>query len=143
MALSHSSLAAHPDACKKRALQDCHVESICRFINGLKAQGTAAKDARVLFYGAGSSAVGVAQMIATLISTEGKMSQEEARQVGTTLLTCTILCPAGKVTEQLVCSSKLIAVGRPDCREVVLVCVVLLNVADDAVEIFSVYTGAA
>lgn len=54
----------------------------CRFINGLKAQGTETKDARVLFYGAGSSAVGVAQMIATLIEKEGKMSQEEAKKVG-------------------------------------------------------------
>lgn len=47
----------------------------------MKAQGTATKDARVLFYGAGSSAVGVAQMIATLIEKDGKISQEEARKV--------------------------------------------------------------
>ena len=53
----------------------------CRFINGLKAMKAEVKDARVVFYGAGSSAVGVAQMIATLLQTEGGLSEEEARKV--------------------------------------------------------------
>ncbi len=55
--------------------------SACRFINGLKAQGTKTKDAKVLFYGAGSSAVGVANMIATLIEKEGGLSEKEAKEV--------------------------------------------------------------
>eukprot|EP00891_Asterochloris_glomerata_P000944 jgi/Astpho2/944/Aster-00780 len=50
------------------------------FINGLKAMKAEVKDARVVFYGAGSSAVGVAQMIATLLETEGGLSEEEARK---------------------------------------------------------------
>lgn len=53
----------------------------CSFINGLKAMKAEVKDARVVFYGAGSSAVGVAQMIATLLETEGGLSEEEARKV--------------------------------------------------------------
>jgi malic enzyme len=53
----------------------------CSFINGLKAQGTKTKDAKVLFYGAGSSAVGVANMIATLIQKEGGLSEKEAKEV--------------------------------------------------------------
>ena len=56
---------------------------LCRFINGLKAQGTAVKDAKVLFYGAGSSAVGVANMIASLIEKEGGLSEKEAKAVST------------------------------------------------------------
>jgi malic enzyme len=35
------------------------------FVNGMKLQKTDLADARVVFYGAGSSAVGVAEMIAT------------------------------------------------------------------------------
>ena len=38
-----------------------------RFCNGMKAQGTPLGEAKVVFYGAGSSAVGVASMIARLI----------------------------------------------------------------------------
>ena len=61
-------------------------DSACRFINGLKAQGTKTKDAKVLFYGAGSSAVGVANMIATLIQKEGGLSEKEAKEVSLPLL---------------------------------------------------------
>jgi len=49
------------------------------FINGMKAQGTNPRDARVVFYGAGSSAAGVAGMIATLIKEYGA-TEEEARR---------------------------------------------------------------
>lgn len=52
-----------------------------RFINGLKAQGTEVKDAKVLFYGAGSSAVGVANMIASLLQKEGGLSEKDAKEV--------------------------------------------------------------
>ncbi|KAK9812749.1 hypothetical protein WJX72_002964 [[Myrmecia] bisecta] len=48
------------------------------FINGMKAQGTPIAEARVVFYGAGSSAVGVASMIALLLQQEGGTSKEEA-----------------------------------------------------------------
>lgn len=51
------------------------------FINGLKAQGITSRDARVVFYGAGSSAVGVAHMIASYMITVGGLSREEAYQV--------------------------------------------------------------
>ena len=40
----------------------CQMCGLCRFINGLKAQGATVEDAKVLFYGAGSTAVGVANM---------------------------------------------------------------------------------
>ena len=50
-------------------------------INGLKLQGTEYKDARILFYGAGSSAVGVALAIETMMQTNGGLSKEEAQQV--------------------------------------------------------------
>ena len=52
-----------------------------RIINGLKAQGTAVRDCKVLFYGAGSSAVGVANMIASLFHKEGGLSEKEAKEV--------------------------------------------------------------
>lgn len=48
------------------------------FINGMRVQKTNLKDARVVFYGAGSSACGVAGMIAKLIQVEAKVSKEEA-----------------------------------------------------------------
>ena len=38
-------------------------------------------DAKVLFYGAGSSAVGVANMIASLIQKEGGLSEKDAKEV--------------------------------------------------------------
>ncbi|CAL5222208.1 g4539 [Coccomyxa viridis] len=50
------------------------------FINGMKAQHTPLKDARIVFYGAGSSAVGVATMIAQLISKETGMPFDEAKK---------------------------------------------------------------
>ena len=53
----------------------------CRFINSLKAQHTPLKEARVLFFGAGSSAVGVAELIALLLHKDGGMSKEEAYRV--------------------------------------------------------------
>lgn len=50
------------------------------FINGLKAQRITAREARVVFYGAGSSAVGVAHMIASYMSTVCGLTKEEAYQ---------------------------------------------------------------
>jgi hypothetical protein len=47
----------------------------------MKAQKTPLKEARVVFYGAGSSAVGVAEMIARLIELDAKVSAETARKV--------------------------------------------------------------
>ena len=57
------------------------IMTLCRFINGMKAQHTPLKDARIVFYGAGSSAVGVATMIAQLISKETGMPFDEAKKV--------------------------------------------------------------
>lgn len=56
------------------------------FINGMKAQGTELKDARVVFFGAGSSAVGVAQSIASYIELKGGVSAEEAKKVSSSHL---------------------------------------------------------
>ena len=47
----------------------------------MKAQHTPLKDARVVFFGAGSSAVGVATMIAQLISKETGIPFNEAKKV--------------------------------------------------------------
>ena len=58
---------------------------ICSFINGMKAQHTPLKEARIVFYGAGSSAVGVATMIAQLISKETGISFDEAKKVPSSL----------------------------------------------------------
>uniref|UniRef100_A0A1D1ZWR8 Malic enzyme n=1 Tax=Auxenochlorella protothecoides TaxID=3075 RepID=A0A1D1ZWR8_AUXPR len=49
------------------------------FINGMKYQGTRLRDARVVFYGAGSSAVGVAKSIVTYMHKTEGISEEEAR----------------------------------------------------------------
>jgi len=81
------------------AAQMC--DSACRFINGLKAQGTKTKDAKVLFYGAGSSAVGVANMIATLIQKEGGLSEKEAKEVSLPLL---FLTHASHTADIRICS---------------------------------------
>jgi malic enzyme len=50
------------------------------FINGMKAQGTELKDARIVFFGAGSSAVGVAKSIASVIELKGGVSAEDAKK---------------------------------------------------------------
>ena len=47
----------------------------------MKAQKTPLKDARIMFYGAGSSAVGVAQSIASYIHLKGDVPKEEADKV--------------------------------------------------------------
>ena len=52
-----------------------------RFINGMKAQHTPLKEARIIFFGAGSSAVGVATMIAQLIGKETGIPFDEAKKV--------------------------------------------------------------
>ena len=54
---------------------------ICRLVNGLKGQHTDLKEARFLFYGAGSSAVGVAQLLALLLEKQGGQSTEAAWKV--------------------------------------------------------------
>ena len=85
--LLFSLMHAVPLGCKQVAWShwDLCIDTMlclpCSFINGLKAMKAEVKDARVVFYGAGSSAVGVAQMIATLLQTEGGLSEEEARKV--------------------------------------------------------------
>ncbi|EFN55561.1 hypothetical protein CHLNCDRAFT_35453 [Chlorella variabilis] len=50
------------------------------FVNGMKFQKTELQDARVVFYGAGSSAVGVADSIATFMEHKAGISWEEARK---------------------------------------------------------------
>jgi len=48
------------------------------FINGMKAQGTPLKESKVIFFGAGSAAVGVAMQITQLLVLEG-LTLEEAK----------------------------------------------------------------
>lgn len=66
---------------EKRRLLNLDGNGVNRFINGMKAQGTPLKDARIVFYGAGSSAVGVATMIAQLLVKECGMTFDEAKKV--------------------------------------------------------------
>lgn len=47
----------------------------------MKAQKLPLKDVRVVFYGMGSSAVGVAKQIATLLQKDGGLSEKEAYEV--------------------------------------------------------------
>lgn len=49
------------------------------FINGLRLQKTQPADARIVFVGAGSSACGVAEMIATYLEGASGVSREAAR----------------------------------------------------------------
>ena len=48
-------------------------------VNGVRAQGGSLKDVNVVFFGAGSSAVGVATMISLLLEEKGGLSADEAR----------------------------------------------------------------
>ena len=48
-------------------------------VNGIRAQGGELKDVRVVFFGAGSSAVGVATMISLLLEEKGGLTKEEAK----------------------------------------------------------------
>lgn len=50
------------------------------FVNGMRVQGTEPTDARIVFYGAGSSAVGVADAIATYSVQAGCDTLEDARK---------------------------------------------------------------
>ena len=80
--------------CREAKVMHSHGHATCSFINGLKAQTTEVKDAKVLFYGAGSSAVGVANMIATLLQKEGGLSEKDAKEVPETSPVCHLLfCP--------------------------------------------------
>ncbi len=63
----------------------------------MKAQKTPLKEARVVFYGAGSSAVGVAEMIARLIELDAKVSAETARKVGRPAPYANMECAARRV----------------------------------------------
>ena len=49
-------------------------------INGLKLQNTAPEDAKIIFYGAGSSAVGVAGAISAYLECEAGVPKEQARK---------------------------------------------------------------
>lgn len=68
-------------------------QCFCSFINGMKAQHTPLKEARIVFYGAGSSAVGVATMIAQLISKETGIPFDEAKKVPGSVRETLILPP--------------------------------------------------
>lgn len=50
-------------------------------MNGLKVQQTELADMRFLFYGAGSSAVGVVDMLSLLLQKQGGLSAKEAMSV--------------------------------------------------------------
>jgi len=75
-----SVLSALQDRCRcfNDDIQGTGAVVLAGFINGMKIQGTALQDARVVFVGAGSAACGVAIQLAELLVSEG-MSEEEAR----------------------------------------------------------------
>lgn len=49
------------------------------FLNGMRAQGTPLADARLVLFGAGSSAIGVGEMIAATVAADTGISLDEAR----------------------------------------------------------------
>lgn len=64
--------------CFNDDIQGTGATVLAGLINGVRQQGINFSDARVLFYGAGSSAIGVASMIQGLLMREGNLTQEEA-----------------------------------------------------------------
>lgn len=85
----------HPRNTPNTDIQGTGAVVTAGFINGLKVQGITCSGARVVFFGAGSSAVGVAHMIAAYMQTKGGLTHQEAYEVWwmMTLMTCNIkLC---------------------------------------------------
>lgn len=121
--------------------------SVClrRVINGLKLQGTEYKDARILFYGAGSSAVGVALAIETMMQTNGGLSKEEAQQVGplaVSLLPCWPRCMPATGGHAASSVAPGTAAPQCSCTQIMpanLVSCSILNI--DAFRLFAAHLG--
>jgi len=64
--------------CFNDDIQGTGAITLAGIINGLKVQGTPLKELRAVFYGAGSSACGVAEMIVRLLMSEG-LTEADAR----------------------------------------------------------------
>ena len=69
----------HKVLCFNDDIQGTGATILAGLINALRAQGTPTKDARIIFFGAGSSAIGVSTQIIQLLMSEG-LSEEDARQ---------------------------------------------------------------
>lgn len=69
----------HRQLCFNDDIQGTGAVILAGFINACKIMGKSGKDQRILFFGAGSAAVGVADMIATVLAEEG-LSEEELRK---------------------------------------------------------------
>lgn len=67
--------------CFNDDIQGTGATVLAGLINALKAQGTAVRDARIIFFGAGSSAIGVATQIVQLLMSEGLEEPEALSRV--------------------------------------------------------------
>ena len=69
----------HKVLCFNDDIQGTGATILAGLINALRAQGTPIKEARIIFFGAGSSAIGVATQITHLLMSEG-LSEVEAKR---------------------------------------------------------------
>ena len=69
----------HRVLCFNDDIQGTGATVVSGLVNGIRAQGSKLEDVRVVFFGAGSSAVGVATMISLLLEEKGGLSKEEAK----------------------------------------------------------------
>lgn len=70
----------HKQLCFNDDIQGTGAVVTTGIINGLKVQGTDPAEAKILFYGAGSSAVGVAEAISAYLECEGGVPRDQARK---------------------------------------------------------------
>ena len=69
----------HKVLCFNDDIQGTGATILAGLINALRAQGTPAKEARIIFFGAGSSAIGVSTQIVHLLMSEG-LSEDKAKE---------------------------------------------------------------
>jgi malic enzyme len=67
--------------CFNDDIQGTGATVLAGLINALRAQGTAVRDVRIIFFGAGSSAIGVATQIVQLLMSEGLEEDEATARV--------------------------------------------------------------
>lgn len=67
--------------CFNDDIQGTGATVLAGLINALRAQGTAVRDVRIIFFGAGSSAIGVATQIVHLLMSEGLEEDEATARV--------------------------------------------------------------
>ncbi len=69
----------HKVLCFNDDIQGTGATILAGLINALRSQGTPAKEARIIFFGAGSSAIGVSTQIVHLLMSEG-LSEDKAKE---------------------------------------------------------------